>query len=163
MRSVVLQPRTHTTASPTAKASRSGSAELQVRGAEEEDIGDGGSYNVLHSTVGGQRCHTTRSGTTHAQDDAMTLLPEPASSFTTVRDRLAAVDPGGFAARTALRASVALAASALLLLAFGRPYGDPILLAIVGGEVAMLTSASVSDPGLAEQRVTLLLCLAASA
>jgi hypothetical protein len=93
----------------------------------------------------------------------MTLLPEPAAPFATVRDRLAAADPGGFAARTALRASLALAASALLLLAFGRPYGDPVLLAIVGGEVAMLTSASVSDPGLAEQRVTLVLCILASA
>jgi uncharacterized membrane protein YccC len=93
----------------------------------------------------------------------MPLLPEPASSFTTLRDRLAALDPGGFAARTALRASVALAGSALLLLAFGRPYGDPVLLAIVGGEVAMLTSASVSDPGLGEQRVTLVLCILASA
>ena len=93
----------------------------------------------------------------------MPLQPEPASFVATLRDRLAAADPGGFAARTALRAAVALAASALILLAFGRPYGDPVLLAIVGGEVAMMTSASVSDPRLAEQRVTLVLCLIASA
>src|SRR6476659_1405763 len=85
------------------------------------------------------------------------------SPIATFRDRLAAADPGGFAARTALRAALALAASALLLLAFGRPYGDPVVLAIVGGEVAMLTSASVSDPSVAEQRITLLLCLGASA
>ncbi len=93
----------------------------------------------------------------------MTLSPEPASPFATVRARLAALDPGGFAARTALRAAVALAASAQLLLAFGRPYGDPVLLAIVGGEVAMMTSASVSDPSLGEQRLTLVLCILASA
>ncbi|HEX7977704.1 MAG TPA: FUSC family protein, partial [Gemmatimonadaceae bacterium] len=93
----------------------------------------------------------------------MTLLPEPASPFATLRDRVAAVDPGGFAARTALRAAVALAASALFLLAYGRPYGDPVLLAIVGGEVAMLSSASVSDPRVGEQRVTLVLCILASA
>jgi uncharacterized membrane protein YccC len=93
----------------------------------------------------------------------MTTSPESASFVRRVHDRLTALDPGGFAARTALRAAVALAASALLLLAFGRPYGDPILLAIVGGEVAMLTSASVTDPSLAEQRLTLVLCLFASA
>src|SRR5690349_15323100 len=93
----------------------------------------------------------------------MPVQSEPASLVATLRDRLAAVDPGGFAARTALRAAVALAASALLLLAFGRPYGDPVLLAIVGGEVAMMTSSSVSDPRLSEQRVTLVLCLVASA
>jgi uncharacterized membrane protein YccC len=93
----------------------------------------------------------------------MPLSPEPASPFVSLRERIAAVDPGGFAARTALRASLALAASALLLLAFGRPYGDPVLLAIVGGEVAMMTSASVADPSLGEQRVTLLLCVLASA
>jgi len=93
----------------------------------------------------------------------MTTLHEPASPFAIVRDRLAAADPGGFAARTALRAALALAASALLLLAFGRSYGDPVLLAIVGGEVAMMTSSSVSDPRLTDQRVTLLLCVVASA
>ena len=93
----------------------------------------------------------------------MPLSPEPASPFVNLRERLAAVDPGGFAARTALRASLALAASALLLLAFGRPYGDPVLLAIVGGEVAMMTSASVADPSLGAQRITLLLCVIASA
>jgi uncharacterized membrane protein YccC len=80
-----------------------------------------------------------------------------------IPDRLAAADPGGFAARTALRAALALAASALLLLAFGQRLGDPVLLAIVGGEVAMMTSSSVSDPSLADQRVTLLLCVVASA
>jgi uncharacterized membrane protein YccC len=105
----------------------------------------------------------TGDGTAHAKDDPMTLSSEPASPLASIRERLAAVDPGGFAARTALRAAVALAASALLLLAFGRPYGDPVLLAIVGGEVAMMTSSSVSDPRLAEQRVTLVLCLFASA
>ena len=80
-----------------------------------------------------------------------------------LRDRIHAADPGGFAARTALRASLALAAAALLLLAFGAPLGDPVLLAIVGGEIAMMTSASVSDATQSEQRVTLALCVLAAA
>src|SRR3954468_11135107 len=63
-----------------------------------------------------------------------------------IRDRIDASDPGGFAGRTALRAALALAAAALLLLAFGASFGDPVLLAIVGGEIAMMTSSSVSDP-----------------
>jgi uncharacterized membrane protein YccC len=93
----------------------------------------------------------------------MTALHEPASPLAVLRDRLSAADPGGFGARTALRAALALAASALLLLAFGQSYGDPVLLAIVGGEVAMMTSSSVSDPSLVDQRITLLLCVVASA
>jgi hypothetical protein len=76
---------------------------------------------------------------------------------------LAASDPGGFAARTALRAALALAAAALLLLAFGAYVGDPILLAIVGGEIAMMTSASVSDATMRGQRVTLALSVLAAA
>jgi len=79
------------------------------------------------------------------------------------RDRIDAADPGGFSARTALRAALALAASALLLLAFGGSIGDPVLLAIVGGEIAMMTSSSVSDPSQAEQRVTLALSVLAAA
>src|SRR5204862_274270 len=92
-----------------------------------------------------------------------TLSHEPASPVAKPRLHLAAADPGGFAARTALRAALALAASALLLLAFGHSYGDPVLLAIVGGEVAMMTSSSVSDASLVDQRITLVLCVAGSA
>jgi uncharacterized membrane protein YccC len=80
-----------------------------------------------------------------------------------LRDHLDAADPGGFAARTALRASLALAAAVLLLLAFGARFGDPLLLAIVGGEIAMMTSASVSDASQQEQRVSLLLSVIAAA
>jgi uncharacterized membrane protein YccC len=80
-----------------------------------------------------------------------------------IRNRLDAADPGGFAARTALRASLALAVAVLLLLAFGAPLGDPVLLAIVGGEIAMMTSSSVSDASQREQRVSLLLAVLAAA
>ena len=80
---------------------------------------------IAGDTVGSQRCQGSR------RHDSRERRPDdPATrarfSFATIRDRLAAVDPGGFAARTALRAAVALTASALLLLAFGPPYGDPV-------------------------------------
>jgi uncharacterized membrane protein YccC len=80
-----------------------------------------------------------------------------------LRDRIDAADPGGFAARTALRASLALAATVLLLLAFGAALGDPFLLAVVGGEIAMMTSASVADPEQGAQRVTFGLSVLAAA
>ena len=80
-----------------------------------------------------------------------------------LRDRLEAADPGGFSARTALRAALALAAAALLLVAFGAYLGDPVLLAIVGGEIAMMASASVGDASLPEQRISLALSVLAAA
>ncbi|HTK47908.1 MAG TPA: FUSC family protein [Gemmatimonadaceae bacterium] len=79
-----------------------------------------------------------------------------------VRDRVLAADPGRFGLRTALRASISLAVSAILLYRFGAPLGSPLLLAIVGGEVAMMSSSSVSDATLGAQRVTLLLAVLAS-
>jgi uncharacterized membrane protein YccC len=86
--------------------------------------------------------------------------PRPLSER--ARDRIVAGDPGRFALRTASRAALALAASALLLYHYGARLGEPLLLAIVGGEVAMMSSSSVSDPGLGAQRVTLLLAVLAS-
>ena len=79
-----------------------------------------------------------------------------------LRDRVVAADPGRFGLRTALRASIALGVTAILLLRFGGPLGPPVLLAIVGGEVAMMSSSSVGDPTLRAQRVTLLLSVLAS-
>jgi uncharacterized membrane protein YccC len=79
-----------------------------------------------------------------------------------LRDRVIAADPGRFGLRTALRASISLAVSAILLYRFGAPLGSPLLLAIVGGEVAMMSSSSVGDPTLGAQRLTLLLSVLGS-
>jgi uncharacterized membrane protein YccC len=92
------------------------------------------------------------------------MSPEPRRPLSRrLRDHIDAADPGGFAARTALRAAVALAASVLLLLAFGGRFGDPVLLAIVGGQIAMMASSSVSDPSQSQQRRTLALSVLAAA
>ena len=64
MRSVVLQPRTHTTASPTSEGQQVGKGGAPGARGGEGDIGMA-ERNVLHSTVGGKRCH----GPALAKDD----------------------------------------------------------------------------------------------
>jgi hypothetical protein len=84
----------------------------------------------------------------------MTDFGAPRPLIVRLRDGIVAGDPGRFGLRTALRASISLAVSAILLYRVGAPLGSPMLLAILGGEVAMMSSSSVGDPTLGAQRVT---------
>ncbi|HEV7993519.1 MAG TPA: FUSC family protein [Gemmatimonadaceae bacterium] len=77
------------------------------------------------------------------------------------RDWIIATDPGGYSLRIALRAAISLALSAALLVAIANSLKLPSTVPFVGAQVAMMSSAGVSDPTPSAQRWTFLLALLA--
>jgi uncharacterized membrane protein YccC len=78
------------------------------------------------------------------------------------RDWILATDPGGYSLRIALRAAISLAASTALLVLLARWLGLPSAVVFLGAQVAMMSSAGVSDPEPAAQRLTFGLALGAA-
>src|SRR5690242_369113 len=77
--------------------------------------------------------------------------------FEHARDRLAKIDPGGFSARAAVRATLAMTGTAALAVPATRYLGEPPTLAMGGAVLAMLSALAVADPDVARQRGTLVL------
>ena len=74
-------------------------------------------------------------------------------------DWILATDPGGYSLRIALRAAISLAASIAVLVLLARWLGLPLTVVFVGAQIAMMSSAGVSDPEPAAQRLTFALAL----
>jgi hypothetical protein len=79
------------------------------------------------------------------------------------RDRIVAADPGRYALRIALRATLSLGLSTVVLLALAAPIGQPTTVAFVGAQIAMMVSSGIVDPHRSAQRWTFGIAILASA
>jgi len=79
-----------------------------------------------------------------------------------LHDWILATDPGGYSLRIALRAAISLAAATAVLVALARWLALPVTVIFLGAELAMMSSAGVSDPEPSEQRTTFGLALGAA-
>ncbi|MEO6525549.1 MAG: FUSC family protein [Gemmatimonadaceae bacterium] len=79
-----------------------------------------------------------------------------------MRDRIVGADPGRYALRIALRATISLGLSAVVLLALATRFGQPSSVALVGAQIAMMVSSGIMDPH-ATQRWTFVFAVLAAA